>query len=182
MRGASFGLRQSLDTVGAFLGPLVAIALMWLTADSFTLVFWVAVVPAFIAVTVIVFTVKEPPQQDTRPISTLAHFSRVSALGHAFWLVVVVATIFAFARFSEAFLVLRAEFVGLPTMLIPAVLVVMNSAYSLSAFPVGLLSDRLDRITILVVGLAVLVAADLVLAVAAGVVALAIGWPCGNCT
>lgn len=175
LRGASFGLRQSLDTVGAFLGPLVAIALMWLTADSFTLVFWVAVVPAFISVAVIVFTVKEPPQKDRWPISTLADFSRIGALGRAFWLVVGVATIFAFARFSEAFLVLRAESVGLPVMLIPAVLVVMNIAYSLSAFPVGVLSDRVDRMTMLVVGLSVLVVADLILASAAGVVALAIG-------
>lgn len=175
LRGAGFGLRQSLDTVGAFLGPLIAIALMWLTADRYAIVFWVAVVPAFISVAVVVFAVNEPPRKDRQPISTSADFSRIDALGGAFWLIIAVAAIFTLARFSEAFLVLRAQSLGLPVVLIPAVLVVMNIAYGLSAFPVGALSDRMDRMTMLIVGVSVLIVADLVLARGTGVAVLAIG-------
>lgn len=175
LRGAGFGLRQSLDTVGAFLGPLIAIALMWLTADRYAIVFWVAVVPAFISVAVVVFAVNEPPRKDRQPISTSADFSRIDALGGAFWLIIAVGAIFTLARFSEAFLVLRAQSLGLPVVLIPAVLVVMNIAYGLSAFPVGALSDRMDRMTMLIVGVSVLIVADLVLARGTGVAALAIG-------
>lgn len=176
LRGASYGLRQSLDTVGAFLGPLLAIALMWLTSNQFTVVFWIAVVPAFVAVGLILTTVHEPKrEQDARPIREPGRFTKVSSLGSSCWLVITIGAIFTLARFSEAFLVLRAQSIGLPLMLVPAVLVVMNIAYSLSAYPVGALSDRMDRTKVLVVGLFILAAADLVLARAAGVAALVVG-------
>lgn len=176
LRGASFGLRQSLDTIGAFIGPLLAIGLMWLTADHFQAVFWIAVIPAFLCVAVLIVAVKEPRRPDElRRVRMPLRRAELARLGVAYWFVVMLATVFTLARFSEAFLVLRAQADGLPLMLVPAVLVVMNLAYSLSAYPAGALSDRLDRVTMLAVGLALLVAADLMLAFAPGVAGLAIG-------
>jgi MFS family permease len=176
LRGASFGLRQSLDTAGAFIGPGIAVALMWLTADNFHLVFWVAVVPAVAAFALIVFAVREPQRptapKTTRPPISLSELER---LGGRFWLVVGVATAFTLARFSEAFLVLQAQSTGLPLALIPLVLVAMNIVYAVSAYPVGALSDRVGRTGILGAGIGLLVAADLVLAMLPGYAGLALG-------
>jgi MFS family permease len=176
LRGASFGLRQSLDTVGAFVGPMLAIALMWITADNFTAVFWVAVVPAFLAFALIAFAVKEPERPaGLRQVRAPLSRDELKRLGPAFWLVVAVASVFTLARFSEAFLVLRAQSVGMAIMLVPAVMVVMNIAYALAAYPAGVLSDRYDRVTILLIGLAFLVAADGALAFASDVAAVMLG-------
>ncbi len=176
LRGASFGLRQSLDTVGAFIGPFIAIGLMWLTGDSFTTVFWVAVIPAFLAVGLILFAVKEPRRPDglhqvKMPLSP----SELGRLGATYWWVVAVAAVFTLARFSEAFLLLRAQSVGVPMMLVPAALVAMNAAYAMSAYPVGVLSDRMNRVTVLILGLLLLATADLVLAFATGIAGVAVG-------
>lgn len=176
LRGASFGLRQSLDTVGAFLGPLLAIGLMWLTANNFQAVFWVAVIPAFLALALLLFAVHEPERPPgLRKVRFPLSTPELRRLGSGYWLVVAVATVFTLARFSEAFLVLRAQGTGLPLVLIPLVLVVMNLAYALVAYPAGALSDRCNRLTMLIVGLVLLIAADLVLAFAPGLVAVAIG-------
>lgn len=176
VRGASFGLRQSLDTVGAFTGPLLAILLMWLTQDDYAAVFWIAVIPAFLSFSLIAFAVKEPPRPAVhqRPRFPLRR-SEIARLGRAFWLVTSIAIIFTLARFSEAFLILRAQQSGLDIFLVPGVLVLMNAVYALSAYPVGVLSDRMNRTTLLVAGLAVLVAADLVLAVSPGLAGIALG-------
>lgn len=176
LRGASFGLRQSLDTVGAFLGPLLAIGLMWLFADDFASVFWIAVVPAFLAFGLILFAVREPERPaGLRRVGNPLWPRELCELGATYWWVVAVAAVFTLARFSEAFLVLRAETAGLPLMLVPAVLVVVNMAYAASAYPAGALSDRMDRVTIVSIGLAVLIAADLVLALASGLPEIACG-------
>jgi MFS family permease len=176
LRGASFGLRQSLDTIGAFTGPLLAIGLMWLTADHFQTVFWIAVIPAFLAVAVLLIWVKEPNRpQGLRQVRMPLTRSELRRLGTTYWWVVAVAAVFTLARFSEASLLLRAQSVGLPVALVPLMLVVMGVAYSLSAYPIGILSDRRDRVTILILGLLLLVAADLVLAFASGLLALVVG-------
>lgn len=176
LRGASFGLRQSLDTVGAFVGPLFAIALMWLTANHFKTVFWIAVVPAFLSLALIVFSVHEPERAPMlRKVKFPLHRDELNRLGRGYWLVVAVATVFTLARFSEAFLLLRANQVGLPVMLVPAVLVVMNVVYSLAAYPAGVLADDDGRYRVLVVGVGFLVLADLVLAFAPGLGGVAIG-------
>lgn len=175
-RGAGFGLRQSLDTIGAFVGPLLAIALMWATADHFQAVFWIAVIPAFVAVFLIVFAVKEPARPaGQRKVRMPLRRSELRLLTATFWLVVAVATVFTLARFSEAFLILRAQSVGLSLALVPIVLVVMNLAYSLSAYPVGVLADRVSRPMLLAVGLLLLVVADLVLALVPDMAGLLIG-------
>ncbi|PWE49609.1 MFS transporter [Thioclava sp. NG1] len=176
MRGAAFGLRQSLDTVGAFLGPLAAIGLMWLFSDDFRSVFWVAVIPAFLSLGLILFVVKEPahPRAQRQVRNPLAR-SELKLLGNVFWWVVVVATLFTLARFSEAFLILRANDDGIPVMLVPLVLVGMNAVYALIAYPVGALSDQVGRVGLLLVGLGLLIAADLTLALVGGIGGLAIG-------
>ncbi len=176
LRGASFGLRQSLDTIGAFLGPLFAILLMWWSANDFKFTFWVAVIPAFIALGLMMFAVNEPqqiaPLRDAKfPLS----LSAMKQLGRRYWVVIALASLLTLARFSEAFLILRAQAAGLPLMLIPAVLVVMNIAYALSSYPVGVLSDRMSRATILSVGITILIAADLVLGLTRSLTCITIG-------
>jgi MFS family permease len=176
LRGASFGLRQSLDTVGAFLGPLAAIGLMLLTSDNFAFVFWVAVVPAFLSFAVVVFGVSEPPRPEgVKPVRSPLAWKELARLGNTYWMVVIVATVFTLARFSEAFLLLRAQSVGVPLALVPTVMVVMNVVYALSAWPAGVLSDRLGRFGVLACGFAMLIAADLVLAFGGNVLALGVG-------
>ncbi|PDT84129.1 MFS transporter [Sinorhizobium sp. BJ1] len=176
LRGASFGLRQSLDTIGAFVGPLLAIGLMWLTADQFQAVFWFAAIPAFVSVGVLLVGVKEPERpKELRRVRMPLRRDELGRLGSAYWWVVAVAAVFTLARFSEAFLILRAQSIGLSPALAPVVLVIMSLAYSLSAYPAGALSDRVNRSTLLVLGLALLVLADLVLAFATGIAALGIG-------
>ncbi|MDP2880968.1 MAG: MFS transporter [Azonexus sp.] len=164
LRGAAFGLRQSLDTVGAFVGPLLAVGLMLLWDNDFRAVFWVAVIPGLLAVAVLVFGVHEPdrpaPTVRRNPVSR----ANLLRLGAPYWWVVAVGGLFTLARFSEAFLVLRAEQGGMALALIPLVMVAMNVVYSLSAYPFGKLSDRCSHTKLLAIGLVVLIAADLVLA------------------
>jgi MFS family permease len=176
VRGASFGLRQSLDTVGAFVGPLLAIALMLLTYNNFKLVFWIAVVPAFIALALMLFGVEEPAkhqhESNGKRRLRLADAARLSG---AFWAIVGIATVFTLARFSEAFLVLKAQAVGLPIALVPAVMIVMNIVYALVSYPAGSLSDRIGRNGILLGGIGMLVIADLILAVSTSISGVLLG-------
>ena len=176
IRGAAFGLRQSLDTIGAVLGPLLAIAAMALFAGDIRLVFWLAVPPAFIAVALLALGVEEPAAAATaRPPRTPIRRAELGQLTHAYWTVVGLGAVLTLARFSEAFLVLRAADTGLPNTLVPLVLVVMSLAYTLSAYPAGALSDRMDRTDLLVVGMAVLIAADVALALSGGIAATLVG-------
>ena len=176
LRGASFGLRQSLDTVGAFLGPLLGIGLMWWTDDNFKAVFWIAVVPAFLAFALMIVAVREPPRPEgLRKVHNPINLAEIKRLGASYWWVVGIATVFTLARFSEAFLILRAQNVGLPITLVPAVLVVMNVVYALAAYPAGVASDRMNRTTLLIVGLVLLMAADLALALLPSIGGVALG-------
>lgn len=164
VRGAAFGLRQSLDTVGALLGPLLAVGLMLLWANDFRAVFWVAFVPGVVAVAVLVLGVREPAHpvggKRTHPIRR----ENLRRLSGAYWWVVGIGAVFTLARFSEAFLVLRAQQGGIAVAYVPLVMVGMNVVYSGAAYPFGKLSDRMHHGTLLSLGLVVLVAADLVLA------------------
>lgn len=175
IRGAAFGLRQSLDTIGAFVGPLAAIALMALTFDNFRLVFWIAVIPAFIAVALIVFAVQEPERREAAANGPRLRLSDTHRLSLAFWLVVGFASVLTLARFSEAFLILRAQNLGMPIALVPVILVVMNIVYALAAYPAGVASDRFGRSGVLMIGIAALIVADLVLAAAGNVAVVLFG-------
>lgn len=164
LRGAAFGLRQSLDTVGAFLGPMLAIGFMLLWQDDFRAVFWVATVPAVLCVALLVWGVQEPDRphahKRVNPISR-ANLARLSS---AYWWVVSVGAVFTLARFSEAFLVLRAQQGGLALAWTPAVLIGMNLVYAAGAYPLGKLADKLPHRWLLACGLLVLIAADVLLA------------------
>lgn len=164
VRGAAFGLRQALDTVGAVLGPLLAVGLMLAWANDFRAVFWVALVPGLAAVLLLVLGVREPAPAPGAPRTNPIRRDNLKRLGRDYWWVVAVGAVFALARFSEAFLVLRAERGGIPVALVPLVMVAMNLVYAACAYPFGKLSDRLGRRNLLGWGLAVLIAADLVLA------------------
>jgi MFS family permease len=166
--GAAYGLRQSLDSVGAFIGPLLAMIFMAWFANHITAVLWVAVAPAFLAVALLVFAVREPEPGQHQPGRgapiTLADARRLEL---RYWLIVLLGAAFTLARFSEAFLVLRAQSVGLAVGAVPMVMIVMNVVYAASAYPAGIAADRMSRRMPLLLGLAVLVLADLVLASAA---------------
>ena len=165
IRGAAFGLRQSLDTVGALVGPLLAVALMLSWANHFRAVFWVAMIPGLLAVALLVFGVREPERvsDGTRRMNPIRR-ANLRRLPRGYWWVVVVGALFTLARFSEAFLVLRAQQGGLAIAWVPLVMVAMNAVYALSAYPFGHLSDRMSHAKLLVLGLLPLIAADLVLA------------------
>ncbi len=176
IRGAAYGLRQSLDTVGAFLGPLLGVGLMLVWAGDFRTVFWYALIPAFIAVLLLMFGVQEPEAgaAGRRPASPI-QWSTLSELSGAYWFVVAAGAVFTLARFSEAFLILRAQQQGLPDSYAPLVLVLMNLVYALCAYPLGKLADRMSHMVLLGAGLAALIAADIVLAQAQGLAAVALG-------
>jgi MFS family permease len=167
LRGAAYGLRQALDSVGAFLGPLLAVALMAWLANDVKAVLWVAVLPAFIAVALLIVAVREPAgsQRGSGMRAPLA-WADAKRLHSRYWLIVLLGAVFTLARFSEAFLVLRAQDVGLALGLVPLVLVVMNVVYAAVAYPAGAAADRVSARSLLIAGLAMLVAADLVLAAA----------------
>ena len=164
LRGAAFGLRQSLDSVGAFVGPLVATGLMLLWADDFRAVFWIATIPGALAVALLLFGVHEPKtHRHTERVNPIRR-SNLKRLSPSYWWLVGIGAVFTLARFSEAFLVLRAQQGGIPIALVPLVMVAMNVIYSASAYPFGKLSDRISHTKLLALGLVVLAAADLVLA------------------
>jgi MFS family permease len=164
LRGAAFGLRQSLDTVGAFLGPLLAVGLMLLWANDFRRVFWVAVIPGVLAVVLLWLGVREPDRPGGAVRVNPIRRENLRRLGGAYWSVVALGAVFTLARFSEAFLVLRAEQGGIPLALVPLVMVAMNLVYAATAYPFGHLSDRMGHHRLLAGGLVVLIVADLVLA------------------
>lgn len=164
VRGAAFGLRQSLDTVGAFTGPLIAVGLMLLWSNDFRAIFWVAVVPGLLAVALLLFGVRDPARPSGEPRTNPIQRENKSRLGNSYWWVVIIGAVFTLARFSEAFLVLRAQQSGVAMALVPLVIVAMNVVYAVAAYPFGVLSDRISHSTLLAAGLVVLIAADLVLA------------------
>ena len=167
-RGAAYGLRQALDSIGAFVGPLLAVVFMIWFANDIKAVMWVAVVPAFIAVALLVIYVREPESKHTESRGkTPLTLADARQLPSRYWLVVSLGGVFTLARFSEAFLVLRAQDVGIALGYVPLVMIAMNVAYAALAYPAGIAADRISSRALLLLGLALLIVADLVLAVAA---------------
>jgi MFS family permease len=162
--GAAFGLRQAMDTVGAFVGPMLALVLMFLTSNNYRVVFWVAFIPALVAVLCIVFGVEEPETQTTKNKPFPIRKSELIKLPASFWVVVAVASAFTLARFSEAFLLLRASGLGLSAGWMPMIFIIMNIVYAATAYPIGVLSDRIGRNGLLAMGILLLIVADIMLA------------------
>ena len=175
-RGAAYGLRQSLDSVGAFIGPLLAVALMALLADRIRAVLWLAVIPAVLCVIVLVFGVHEPKDVvENRKSSAPLTWRDAKRLPIVYWAIVLIGAVLSLARFSEAFLLLRAEGLGLAIGYVPVVMIVMNVVYASGAYPAGVMADRLSRRTCLILGLVPLVLADAVLAAAATPIVVLLG-------
>lgn len=167
LRGAAYGLRQSLDSVGAFLGPLFAIAFMVWLANDIKAVLWVAVVPAFLAVFLLIVGIREPgAPARTADSRNYLRLTKLKCMPMRYCLIVILGALFTLARFSEAFLILRAQDLGLTVGYVPAIMIVMNLAYSTFAYPAGAASDRISARTLLVFGLLILVASDALLAIA----------------
>lgn len=164
IRGAAFGLRQSLDTIGAFLGPLLAVGLMLLWHNDFRAIFWMAAIPGVMAIVLLFLGLQEPSSPIEHLRNNPVRRENWRRLGRIYWWVVGIGAVFTLARFSEAFLVLRAQQLSIPLALIPLVMVAMNLLYAVSAYPFGKLSDRIRHSTMLQAGLLVLIAADIVLA------------------
>ncbi|MCG4454738.1 MFS transporter [Pseudomonas sp. MMS21-TM103] len=175
-RGACFGLRQSMDTAGAFLGPILAILLMLWFSGDITLVLWFAPIPALLAVAVLWTGVREPARPaHALPLHSPVRLKSLALFSQGFWWVVGIGAVFTLARFSEAFLLLRAAQLGLPLAWVPLVMVVMAAFYMLSAYPAGQWSDRIDRSTLLGASLLLLILADLLLAYAESVITVMFG-------
>lgn len=175
IRGAAYGLRQTLDTMGGFLGPLLAVGLMLLWSNDFRAVYWVAVVPAFLAVALLFFGLREPRTPVVTVRTNPIKRENLKRLGIDCWCVIGLGGVFTLARFSEAFLVLRAQEVDIPLALIPLVMVAMNVVFSFTAYPFGRLSDSISHRRLLQMGLLVLIVADLVLALSHSWVGIIIG-------
>jgi MFS family permease len=174
-RGTAYGLRQSMDTVGAIAGPGLALLIMAVSGDNIRLVFWLSVVPAIIAVALIAFVHEPPPATPVQRRRFPIRRGELQRLGGFYWAVVAFATALTLARFSEAFLLLRAQDIGLAIGYVPIVMVVMNIVYAASAYPIGRLSDRIGRGGLLVLGIGILVVAHLVLAVSTTIMAALAG-------
>ncbi|AMK21583.1 MFS transporter [Sphingobium sp. TKS] len=172
IRGRAYGLRQALDTVGAFLGPLAAIALMFALADNMRAIFWIALIPALLSVLLVIFGVGEA-ERKTQGMAKPPplRLAELKSFDRGFWMVVAVGVVFTLARFSESFLVLKANGEGLPLAWTPLVLVVMNLVYSLGSYPAGAIADRVNSAWPMAWGLVCLILADLMLAFGVGLFA-----------
>ncbi|MCC7259915.1 MAG: MFS transporter [Alphaproteobacteria bacterium] len=178
IRGACFGLRQALDTVGAIIGPLLAIIFMFVFLGDMRKVMWIAVIPALIAVFILVFYVSEPDRPEpVEKIQTPMRWKKIPRFGAAYWELVAIAAVLTLARFSEAFLVLEAQEAGLPLALVPGVMIVMNIAYAFIAYPIGALSDRahIGRTRMVCFGMGFLIVADVVIGCSDNLWMLALG-------
>lgn len=174
IRGSAFGLRQSLDTVGAFVGPLLAIILLSLTNNNYRAIFWLAAIPGVLAVMILYFGVRER-RQKAQPIDYRFKFTEVKQFSRSFWFVAIIGAVFQLARFSEAFLILRGNDLGLGREFSPVILIVMNVVYAMTSYPVGRLSDRIKREWFLMGGFFVLILSDLLLAYSQNVYVALIG-------
>jgi MFS family permease len=175
LRGRAFGLRQSLDTVGAFVGPLLAVGLMLILANDIRTIFWIATIPAALAVLMIIVAVRDVDAPAKAGVRVPLRLADLRSLPSAYWAVVALGGVLTLARFSEAFLILKANAEGLPLALTPLVLVVMNLVYAAGAYPAGHFADRMPPVRLLGTGIICLIAADLVLAMAPGLVGVTFG-------
>lgn len=175
IRGAAFGLRQSLDTIGAVGGPLIATGLMVLWANDFRSIFWIAAIPALASLLLLMFGVQEPQAKIKKATAFPLSRAQLKLLPQSYWTIVSIGGLFTLARFSEAFLLLRAQQLNVSMALIPLIMVAMNAVYALTAYPFGKLSDRVSPYTLLQYGLLVLIAADLCFASTHSVIGLVCG-------
>ena len=174
IRGRAFGLRQALDTAGALIAPLAAIGLMAWLASDIRAVYWIAIIPAAISFLLAWLTLREPEHHST-PLKKSPFFAGFKQLDMPTKRLLQVGFLFALARFSESFLILKGIDVGLSEAMSPLTLAVFNLAYVMLAYPAGALSDRMSPRAILMAGIGLLIAGDLVLAESANFAGLLLG-------
>lgn len=165
-RGASFGLRQALDSMGAVIGPLMAMLFIYIFSGNIRYVFWIATIPAILAVLVLIFGVTEPEKnslQIQHPKEWVLYWYKIRHLNKAFWYLLFIGGVLALARFSEAFLILKANSVGVSLAWLPSIMIVMNIAFASSSFPAGALSDVIGRQAILSSSILLLFMAEIIL-------------------
>jgi len=175
MRGAAYGLRQTLDSLGAFIGPLLGIVLMFLLHNAYRSVFWLALIPGLASVAILILYVREPPRHTSGQNGRRVLYREIQTLPKQFWVILAIGVVFTLARFSEAFMILRAEGLGLAPHWLPGILLIMSLFYALTAYPAGHLSDRIGRIKLLYIGLLFLISADGMLAMATEVSWVVVG-------
>ena len=165
--GAAFGLRQSLDSAGAFVGPALATLLLACFSESYRFIFWCALIPGLICLALIVFEVKAPEAPVKKRVNPLTK-AAMKLLPKGFWALIAMSALFSLARFSNAFIVLRAADCGIAVALVPLVMVAMNAVFAFSSYPFGKLADRMKPTELLIAGVALLAASDAVLGLATG--------------
>lgn len=179
-RGAAYGLRVALDSLGSVLGPILAVLLMLFFSGGIRAAMWVAVIPAVLAVIVIAMLVREPEQKQAT-VREPFDWGKARELPGRYWLIVTVGAIFTAARFSDSFLVLRARDVGLSATYAPMIIVVLSCIYAAGSYPAGAAADRVSPRTLLLVGLSFLIAADLVIGLGHSILPVFVGgalWGC----
>ena len=164
IRGSGFGLRLAFYTTGFVIGPLAAMGLMKLSGDDFRLVFWLAVIPATLAIIVLIFAIKEETPKKFAPRPLGLRRGEPVAFAGSFWWAIAIASVLSLARFSYAFLILKAHSIGIDAAYVPVMLVLMHLVYAAAAYPFGILADHIDRRLQLGIGAIVLIGADVVLA------------------
>ncbi len=185
-RGASFGLKRSLGTAGSFVGAAVAMFAMWWTSSNYQVVFWIATIPAFVAFAILILFVKEPkhhafpqkldPTESVKPPRQKIKMSDLPKLGRDYWLLMVVIFLFMMSRVGEPFIILHAnQNYGLSEVYVPLVMMLYNATYCMSSYPMGALSDRKNRHLVLGLGIAILIAADVILYSAPNLMVLFLG-------
>jgi MFS family permease len=147
-RGAAYGLRQSLDTIGAFSGPLLATLFLAL-GQGYRTIFWISLIPALIGVALLIIGVREPARSP-KPSQNPLQWAVLRELGHGYWILAIAALLFNLGNSSDAFLLLRAQQSGIAPTFVPLAFVVMNFTYGISAYPIGILSDRIGRYGLLI--------------------------------
>ncbi len=152
-RGAAYGLRQSLDTVGAVIGPGLSFVLLSLWHMDYKNIFAIAIVPGIIAVLLLLIGVREPEKRESKSDDKKLHKDLLKRLSPAYWSLVVVSFLFNLGNSSDAFILLKGKEAGLALGMVPLMLVVMNVFYAACAYPAGKLSDKLGRVAMLRVGL-----------------------------
>jgi len=176
IRGACFGLRQSLDTIGALIGPIVAILGLLIFSNNIRAILWVSVIPAILSVVIFIVGIHDVEHKYTEDEKTfIFKFKNIFKIGTEYWQIVLIGGLLNLARFSDAFLILKAYELGLPITYVPLVMVLMNCFYAVSSYPAGILSDNINRKFILIIGIVFLIIADLVLAFTDSTWMLALG-------
>ena len=149
VRGRAFGFHRGLDTLGAVVGPLIALLAIHFLDNNFRLIFFLAFIPAFIGILLLLFFVKEK-KKEANSLDTF-HFNW-RELNPSFKIFLLISFIFALGNSSDAFLILRAQNLGLSLILVVLAYVLFNFTYAIFSIPAGIISDKIGPKKVLLIG------------------------------